>query len=40
VRISSAKLTKELKGKGLAEYFNADLWPADKAALASAPPYP
>jgi hypothetical protein len=36
VKISSAKLTRKLKGKGLAEYFNADLWPADKAALTSA----
>jgi hypothetical protein len=37
VKIGFAKSARELKGKGLAEYFNANLWPADKAAITPGP---
>jgi hypothetical protein len=36
VHISASGQSRTLKARGLAEYFNADLWPADKAALQGA----
>jgi hypothetical protein len=37
VHINDAGFSRALRGYGLAEYFNANLWPADKAAMEQGP---